>query len=378
MSSSSGARARAAVTSSAADSSAAEDAVAGAAEKFTTKEGWRRFVDEPLAPPAVSVSVSLPGTDGGQDGAEAAYRRARMDFHSQTVVVATPVMHRVSTAGRRLLVLNRYQRSARRGLMVTGPGGTGKTTAVTQLGKTHELALRRDPDFDRGRPRIPVMYVTVPFACTPRMLAVEFARFLGLPLPRRANLTDVVEAVCGVLADVGCDLVIVDELNNINLTTRSGSEVSDQLKYFSERLAVTFVYAGIDLAATLFAGSRGQQIASRFTSIHTSPFGYATRTERGQWQALVAGLEQTLRLYRHRAGTLPRLAGYLHDRTAGQIGSLSHLVREAAIEAISSGQERITRAGLDLVALDRTAENHHRATRTARPRTRTPERDGAR
>ena len=32
------------------------------------------------------------------------------------------------------------------------------------------------------------------------MIAVEFARFLGLPVIRRANLTDIVEAVCGVAA----------------------------------------------------------------------------------------------------------------------------------------------------------------------------------
>ncbi|MGH3194730.1 MAG: hypothetical protein ACRDNT_02110 [Streptosporangiaceae bacterium] len=30
------------------------------------------------------------------------------------------------------------------------------------------------------------------------MIAVEFARFPGLPLTRRSNVTDVLEAVCGV------------------------------------------------------------------------------------------------------------------------------------------------------------------------------------
>lgn len=47
------------------------------------------------------------------------------------------------------------------------------------------------------------------------MLAVEFARFLGPPLIARANITDVIEAVCGV-------------------------EVSDTLKYFSGRIPATF------------------------------------------------------------------------------------------------------------------------------------------
>jgi hypothetical protein len=145
--------------------------------------------------------------------------------------------------------------SARRGLIVTG-AGTGKTTAITQLGKAHELALRlRHP---ANEPRLPVIYVTVPSAATPRMLAVEFARFLGLPLKTRANITDITEAVCGVLADTACGLVLVDELHNLSLSTRVGAKVSDQLKYFSERLSATFIYAGIDVErAGLFASTRG-------------------------------------------------------------------------------------------------------------------------
>jgi len=43
------------------------------------------------------------------------------------------------------------------------------------------------------------------------------------------------------------ELVCVDELHNLNLATRAGAEVSDQLKYFAERLPATFVYAGINV-----------------------------------------------------------------------------------------------------------------------------------
>jgi hypothetical protein len=35
--------------------------------------------------------------------------------------------------------------------------------------------------------RIPVVYVTVPPAATARMIATEFARFLGLPVRARSN-----------------------------------------------------------------------------------------------------------------------------------------------------------------------------------------------
>ena len=109
------------------------------------------------------------------------------------------------------------------------------------------------------------------------MLAAEFAQFLGLPMPTRLNQAELTNAVCGLLRDLRCELVCVDEIHNLNLATRAGAEVSDQLKYLAERLPVTFVYAGINLESNgLFAGTRGQQIAGRFVTIDTTPFAYDT------------------------------------------------------------------------------------------------------
>jgi hypothetical protein len=166
----------------------------------------------------------------------------------------------------------------------------------------------------------------------------------------------------------------IDELHNLDLGTRVGAEASDQIKYLSERIPATFVLAGVDLEGNgLFAGRRGGQIASRYSLIRTSPFPYGTDDERVAWQALVATLENALRLHAHRRGALLRLSGYLHERTGGMIGSLSHLIREAALDAILNQTEKINQAGLDTVDLDQTAE-HHRTIQRRRRRTasRTP------
>ena len=65
------------------------------------------------------------------------------------------------------------------------------------------------------------------------MIAIEFAQFLGLPVIRRANLTDTIEAVCGVCTDTRTGLIAVDDMHNVSLATRAGAEASDMLKYFS-------------------------------------------------------------------------------------------------------------------------------------------------
>jgi hypothetical protein len=219
-------------------------------------------------------------------------------------------------------------------------------------------------------PFLPVVYVTVPPAATPKVLAAEFARFLGLPLPRSLNQVNITNAVCDVLNQLGTDLVLVDEIHHLNLATRGGAESSDQLKYLAERLPATFIYAGIDVEHTgLFSGVRGRQIAGRFSSIATQPFAYGTRTQREQWAALVSTLEQALPLHRHRTGTLLRHAAYLHERTGGVIGSLSHLIREAAIGGHPRRQRTTRQTSLDNVILDHAVE-HPRVTTSPAPRPR--------
>jgi len=181
---------------------------------------------------------------------------------------------------------------------------------------------------------------------------MEFARFFGLPLSHRANITDIADAVCGVSLDAHVTLVAVDELHNLNTATRAGAEASDTLKYFSERIPATFVYAGISLERSgLLSGTRGEQIAGRFGMVRTSPFG-----QDPQWTALIAALEQSLRLHRHRPGTLTSLNRYLHQRTHGMIGSLLWLIRSAAISAVLDGTEKITKKALDAVDADITAQ----------------------
>lgn len=64
----------------------------------------------------------------------------------------------------------------------------------------------------------------------------------------------------------------------------------------------------------------------------------------------------------HAPGTLTGLSGYLHHRTGGMIGSLSHLIRGAAIDAILTGTEKITRDLLDHIDIDHAAHTRYRAT----------------
>ena len=198
--------------------------------QLTTLRGWRGFVaDRPVIPELLSEEVWRSLGEADRFG----YDEARLAHHAKLLVVATPTIQQVILEGRRLQYVNRHAEVGRCGLILSGPARTGKTTCLTQLGKTIEtMHTRRHP---HAAGHIPVVYITAPPAATPRMIAVEFARFLGLPLTRRANITDVLEAVCGVCLDAATTLICVDEIHNVNLGTRHGAEASDTLKYFAER-----------------------------------------------------------------------------------------------------------------------------------------------
>jgi hypothetical protein len=329
---------------------------------LTSKEGWSRFVDQ-----AVTVPTLLPPAALQRLSVEerTAYDSAREDYHAHLVIVSTPTIRHVAATGRKRILLNRHQHSGRRGLIVSGPAGTGKTTAITQFGKNYEQLTRRRGDHTPAS--LPVVYVTVPPAATPKMLAIELARFIGLPLPTRFSQVEITNKVCDLLCALNCRLVLIDEIHNLDIGTRLGAESSDQIKYLSERLPATFVLAGVDVEGTgLFAGRRGGQIASRYGLIATSPFPHTTTADQAAWQALTATLEESLRLHDHRPGTLLKLGPYLHQRSGGMIGSLSHLIREAALDAIITGTEKITQAGLDAIDLDHSAQNHNAARKRAR------------
>lgn len=323
----------------------------------TTLTGWRQFVhDDPVA-----LDLLPAAGWGALDAASrASYDEARVKYHSELIVVETSAVRDVIRQGRLLSLLNQREVSARRGLIVSGAAATGKSTAIKQLGRAHEMLIRnRYPAADR----IPVVYVTAPPKGSPKKLATQFAHFLGLPPFRsRANEMDIATSVCDVLTEARTDLVIVDEIHNVNLATSAGEDLSDHLKYFTEHLPATFVFAGINVESSgLFTGIRGQQIAARFVMTRTGKFPY-----RDEWRAMVATMEQALRLHNHEPGSLVSHARYLHQRTGGLISSLSHIIRASAICAIADRTEQITRDLMDAIVVDHATESA--APKSPRPR----------
>ncbi|WP_326615382.1 TniB family NTP-binding protein (plasmid) [Streptomyces scopuliridis] len=317
---------------------------------MTTWQGWHRFATtDPVAPP--------------QPGDPPRSTEERLAYHSAFVTIRTPAISTLATQVRTLMILGRHQQTtARPSLIVTGPAAAGKTTALLNVGRTCHLAHTRKnpPPPGSAHAAVPVAYVLVPPGATAKTLITEFARYLGIPITARMTQTQITDAVCHTYTAAGVQLVMIDEIHRLNPRTTTGAQTADLIKDLTERLPATFVYAGINVTDTpLFTGTRGAQLAGRATLVDCGPLP-ARHGQTHPFTDVITDIENNLDLTHHKAGTLPRHAAYLHQRTAGRIGSLTRLVRQAAITAICDGTERITKTTLDAVRLDHLAETQHR------------------
>lgn len=121
------------------------------------------------------------------------------------------------------------------------------------------------------------------------------------------------------------------------------------------------MYSGIDVETSpLLTGVRGSQLAGRFKIVRNQPLRYGSPADKQIWHDLVHSMDSALRLRHHRPGTLLTHAAYLHARTSGRMGSLSHLIREAALVSLLDGTERITKKLLEQIELDTAAEQRAR------------------
>ncbi|QUC63465.1 TniB family NTP-binding protein [Streptomyces sp. A2-16] len=321
---------------------------------MTTWQGWHRFATtDPPTPP--------------QPGQAPRSLEERLAYHSAFVTIRTPAMSQLATQVRTLMILGRHQQAtARPSLIVTGPAAAGKPAALLSVGRACHLAHTRKTPAPPGSAHatVPVAYVLVPPGATAKTLIAEFARYLGIPVTTRMAQTQITDAVCHTYTAAGIQLVLIDEIHRLNPRTTTGAQAADLIKDLTEHLRATFVYAGINLPDTpLFSGTRGAQLAARAALIDCGPLP-ARHGNTHPFRDVITDIENNLDLQQHKPGTLPRHAPYLHQRTAGRIGSLTRLIREAAITAICDGTERITKKTLDAIRLDHLAEQHHR------PRTR--------
>jgi len=236
--------------------------------------------------------------------------------------------------------LDRMLRSERRmrpdNLLVVGASNNGKTAIARRFHARH--VLPEDPAAERAS--IPVAFVQAPNGPRIVPLLASILQALGREPTRRHTIAQLRSETYRALQDVGLRLLLIDDLHNI-----SGSGIGPMLVDLRNLGSVTGVSLGCfatkDIAAVF---RRDEQLANRFELL-TLP---RWQLEDMDYAKLLATFAQILPLRRPSPLTDPDLAQAIMAAAGGLIGGIASLLRQAAVEAIRTGHERIDRSMLAL------------------------------
>ncbi|MFI2373205.1 TniB family NTP-binding protein [Streptomyces sp. NPDC018833] len=219
-------------------------------------------------------------------------------------------------------------------LLLIGPTNNGKSMIVEKFRRTHPPISHPD------REEIPVLAMQMPSDPSVIRFYTALLAALGAPLRARYRLADVEQLALRLLRSAGVRMLVIDELHNI-LGGRGDRrrEFLNLLRFLGNELRIPLV--GVGTRDAYLAIRADDQLENRFAPL-TLP----------RWEAdadacsLLASFAASFPLRRPSSITSAEMTGYLLTRSEGTIGELAHLLTDAAVAAIESGEEAINQRTL--------------------------------
>ncbi|MFI6056130.1 TniB family NTP-binding protein [Streptomyces violascens] len=219
-------------------------------------------------------------------------------------------------------------------LLLIGPTNNGKSMIVEKFRRSHPPISHPD------REQIPVLAVQMPSEPTVIRFYTALLAALGAPVRSRYRLADLEQTVLRLLRSAEVQMLVIDELHNV--LGGSGDkrrEFLNLLRYLGNELRIPLV--GVGTRDAYLAIRADDQLENRFAPL-TLP----------RWEAdedacsLLASFAASFPLRRASPIASTEMASYLLTRSEGTIGELAHLLTDASVVAIESGEEAITQRTL--------------------------------
>ncbi|BAS55899.1 MULTISPECIES: TniB family NTP-binding protein [Leptolyngbya] len=215
------------------------------------------------------------------------------------------------------------KRQARQSCRVVGESRTGKTLACDAY------RLRHKPTQQAGKPPIvPVVYIQVPQECGSKELFQIIIEHLKYQMVK-GTVAEIRERTMRVLKGCGVEMLIIDEADR--LKPKTFADVRD----IFDKLEISVVLVGTDRLDAVI--KRDEQVYNRFRACHR--FGKLAGEEFRRtieiWEKQILKLPVASNL------TSKAALKILGETTAGYIGLLDMVLREAAIRALKQGKTKI-------------------------------------
>lgn len=335
---------------------------------ITTWEGLKKYLLDRPACPEMPDAEEYRGMAAPQ---REAFNLARRDFIGKGIRARTSASEKALHMYRRIRIAN-VDAYGNTGLILDGDSWMGKTKLCRRLmEETFDRYIQVRPDYERDG-YIPIAYVEADPRSSGRALVSALLEFYGETVADRYKTRELAHKLVKCMNRAQTELVIIDEFQNVHAKNVGNGETVDYLKALTNAVGATWVISGIDvLQSAVLEGVRGNQLRSRFAHHRLSSFGYATDEEKLEWNRIVKTFENELPLFGQPRGSILQMAPILHEKSRGSIGTMSRVLRGAAIEAIlyaaSPEEETITSELVDGWYVDVAAQEKKAPRRASKP-----------
>lgn len=219
---------------------------------------------------------------------------------------------------------------------IYGDSGIGKTMIMQRFRNQHP------PSFDRknGVLKTPVLAMEMVSRPGERRFYGELLTLLGAPQAPRADIAQMEQAALRIMKAVGVQVLVIDEVHNILAGTyREQRIVLNMLRFLSNRLQISLVCFGVNDAREAIGGD--VQLARRFEQFTLNRW-----TANEDFETLVASILRNTPL-RQPSVLTPKSLRRILQITDGITANIFQMLGRLAIEAIESGNERITDSAVE-------------------------------
>lgn len=226
----------------------------------------------------------------------------------------------------------RAKSSPMRGIRVTGPTGSGKTTCIEQ----YEKHLQKKGAYQDGK--MPILHIRLRKKTSVTKVLKAIVKKFGDRHSGRRDDEDLNEQVRACIRRHGVELIVLDECQHLKNLSNDSMEVTDQFKVFLDDSIVPVVFCGTNDADPMFKAN--PELCGRLASaVELKPLNIKDTQDVALMTAFMKRLDAAMvekKLIRQLGGldSLYQI-NCLFMVSGGVIGMAYRLVREAMLIAIA-------------------------------------------
>ncbi|WP_240722648.1 TniB family NTP-binding protein [Kocuria rosea] len=276
-----------------------------------------------------------------------AFDKARIRFMAGQMIITTGTIRELIALFTKVEMMNEGSLIGRRGVMLSAPASSGKSTACLALIQYYLSRYEKEYPGALQAGAVPVIYVSIPATRTIKGTLQRIARFLALPFKKSDTETELAAMLQEALPAVGTKVIVLDEVQMLNGAESTARPAVNNLKDLTNYFQGTIVYSGLNLTGSgLLFGDMGLQLRRRVFNVKISDFtGTLTAQKAEEWANIVGAFVRALPLYATRSEAVSTEAEWLHEYTGGNIGTLKAVFVDAAAQLILAedpGNETLT------------------------------------